>query len=348
MLDYHTLLARTTTSPGPASHRRASTPPSAAASARRHAAGHAATAFKLRGTHSRAVAVSVGRRELLGGLAPYCCCGSCASNRRDWYDKFFALSMATGMQDYEAAVAPLKQALFSQLFVPLADGAGAATASSSSSSSSTFSVLEVGIGTGPNFQFYPSAASSQQHQLRVTGLEPNAAMWQYAQQAAEAAGLRQQQLQLVAADAQQMPFEPDNFDAAVVTLVLCSVPDPQQALAELLRVVRPGGRLLLIEHVIAPNFGLLQLQQRLLDPLQQLLADNCHLTRDTAAVLQASGFECGNDSGGWVQPVMMESVEAAAAEVGGGGGTLFRFEVPGMSLIAPHIAGILRKPMAVQ
>jgi precorrin-6B methylase 2 len=76
--------------------------------------------------------------------------------------------------------------------------------------------------TGPNFQFYPTATNNnqqQQQQLSITGLEPNPAMWQYTQQAAEAAGLSQQQLQLVAADAQQMPFEGNSFDAAVVTLV---------------------------------------------------------------------------------------------------------------------------------
>jgi SAM-dependent methyltransferase len=130
--------------------------------------------------------------------------------------------------------------------------------------------------------------------------------------------------------------------------VLCSVPNPQQAVSELLRVIKPGGSLLLIEHVVAPSFGLLQLQQRVLDPLQQLLADNCHLTRDTAAVLQASGFECGSNSGdSWVQPLRVQSVEAAAAEVAAGSSGLLSFEVPGMSLIAPHVAGILRKPLEV-
>jgi ubiquinone/menaquinone biosynthesis C-methylase UbiE len=75
-------------------------------------------------------------------------------------------------------------------------------------------------GIGPNFQFYPTATNNkQQQQLSITGLEPNPAMWQYTQQAAEAAGLGQQQLQLVAADAQQMPFDGNSFDAAVVTLV---------------------------------------------------------------------------------------------------------------------------------
>jgi hypothetical protein len=76
--------------------------------------------------------------------------------------------------------------------------------------------------TGPNFQFYPTPANNhqqQQQQLSITGLEPNPAMWRYTQQAAAAARLGQQQLQLVAADAQQMPFERNSFDAAVVTLV---------------------------------------------------------------------------------------------------------------------------------
>jgi SAM-dependent methyltransferase len=133
------------------------------------------------------------------------------------------LLQATGMQEYEAAIAPLKQALFSQLFAPLTTSTITAA-----SSSSTFNVLEVGIGTGPNFPFYPSSSSSsrQQQLLSITGLEPNPAMWQYTQQAAEAAGLSKQQLQLVAADAQQMPFEPNSFDAAVVTLVGAAVALP--------------------------------------------------------------------------------------------------------------------------
>jgi hypothetical protein len=75
---------------------------------------------------------------------------------------------------------------------------------------------------GPNLSFYTpsfsSSSSSRQHQLAVTGLEPNTAMWRYAQQAAAAAGL-QQQLQLVEGDAQQMPFNSSSFDAAVMTLV---------------------------------------------------------------------------------------------------------------------------------
>lgn len=85
----------------------------------------------------------------------------------------------------------------------------------------------------------------------------------------------------------------------------------------------------------------LQVQQRLLDPLQQLLADNCHLTRDTAVALQHSGFEAEA-----LQPYSVGSVAAAADKVINGSSGLLGFEVEGMSLISPHLAGILKKPLA--
>lgn len=189
----------------------------------------------------------------------------------------------------------------------------------------------------------------------MTGLEPNTAMWGYAQEKAAAAGWAQQQLQLVEGDAQQMPFEDSSFDAAVMTLVLCSVPQPQAVLSELLRVLKPGGQLLLIEHVIDPQLGFLQLQQRLLDPLQRLLADNCHLTRDTAAAVSSTGFvpqplpplplQYGTVTAVDVGNSRSSSSSSALPGAAGGSADLWRFDVEGMGLIAPHIAGILRKPV---
>eukprot|EP00878_Enallax_costatus_P019545 GHUV01020621.1.p2 GENE.GHUV01020621.1~~GHUV01020621.1.p2 ORF type:complete len:252 (+),score=94.78 GHUV01020621.1:727-1482(+) len=205
--------------------------------------------------------------------------------------------MAHGMEEYEAAIAPLKQAMFKQLLTPLV--------ANTSTAADLFNILEVGLGTGPNLPFYTQilqdsgtsgSTTSPDVQRRppsyvITGVEPNLAMWEYAQAAAQQAGLKQQQLQLVAADVQSMPFEESMFDAAVVTLVLCSLPNPKAALSEVLRVLKPGGQVLLIEHVIDPQLSWRQVQQRLLNPLQMLLADNCHLTRDTAAAVQSSGLE---------------------------------------------------------
>lgn len=114
---------------------------------------------------------------------------------------------------------------------------------------------------------------------------------------------------------------------------------PQRVLAEVARVLKPGGQLLLIEHVVAQQLGLLQLQQRLLDPLQQLLADRCHLTRDTAAVLHTSGLV--------LQPLppLPAGVWGLPGRASVNSRDLWRFEVEGMGLIAPHIAAILRKPL---
>ena len=83
-----------------------------------------------------------------------------------------------------------------------------------------------------------------------------------------------------------------SFDTAVVTLVLCTVPDPVAAIAELARVLKPGGRLLFIEHVRADDPGLARWQDRLERPWR-FLADGCHCNRDTVAMLAASRFELG-------------------------------------------------------
>jgi hypothetical protein len=99
--------------------------------------------------------------------------------------------------------------------------------------------------------------------------------------------------------------------------VLCSVPDVAHALLEVARVVRPGGRVALVEHVLAEEPGALRLQQRLFDPLQQLLADGCHLGRDTAGALAA----CRQ-----LQPLELR-----------------RLQVPGAGLISPHVVGLLRR-----
>ena len=80
------------------------------------------------------------------------------------------------------------------------------------------------------------------------------------------------------------------FDAVVATLVLCSVDDPAEALREVLRVLKPGGRFVFMEHVAAPRGTFTRWLQRLLSPLWNFAADGCHLDRDTAAVISTAGF----------------------------------------------------------
>eukprot|EP00971_Amphidinium_carterae_P171773 3405653-Amphidinium_carterae.1 len=90
----------------------------------------------------------------------------------------------------------------------------------------------------------------------------------------------------VAGYAEKLPFEPNTFDAVVTTTVFCSVGDPEQALREVSRVLKPGGKLGYVEHVAADEGSLLEQQQLLLDPLQVVLADNCHLHRDTDGLIR--------------------------------------------------------------
>jgi SAM-dependent methyltransferase len=95
---------------------------------------------------------------------------------------------------------------------------------------------------------------------------------------------------LVTARAEAIPFDDDTFDTAVATLVLCTVPDPAAAIAELARVLRPGGHLLFIEHVRSDDPDRARRQDRLEKPWR-FMADGCYCNRDTEATLRASAFE---------------------------------------------------------
>lgn len=104
-------------------------------------------------------------------------------------------------------------------------------------------VLEVAVGTGRNLSHYPPG-------VRITGIDLSPAMLAHARRRAQEI---RADAQLREADAEELPFDDASFDTVVCTYSLCSIPDPQQALKEIARVLRPGGSLILAEHVASPN-----------------------------------------------------------------------------------------------
>jgi len=148
-------------------------------------------------------------------------------------------------------------------------------------------VLDVGIGTGPNLIFMPRSVQ------RVVGVDPNEFMFPFtfesARKVRENGGFKGD-LQLLNGNAESLPLDHASVDAAITTLVLCSVADPSKALIEIARVVRPGGFLVFVEHVLADreSYPLLRISQQLLNPLQKTVADGCHLTRNTEQIISNS------------------------------------------------------------
>lgn len=140
-------------------------------------------------------------------------------------------------------------------------------------------VLEVGCGPGNNFAFYAP-------DLEVVATDASAPMLR---RAALAAATAAASVTVEQADVQTLPYADGSFDGAVGALVLCSVDQPA-ALGELRRVLRPGGTLRLWEHVRSERTSVATLQ-RLANPAWGLLADGCHLDRDTVEAVRRAGFE---------------------------------------------------------
>nr|CAB3448133.1 unnamed protein product [Digitaria exilis] len=212
-------------------------------------------------------------------------------SRPDWYEEFYAVAMDQGMKSYEAEleqldvlkphsadwwlhectlqIAGYKAKLFSRL------------------STTRKNILELGVGTGPNFKYYAS-----NNGCIVIGVDPNKHMENYARKTALSAGLPSSSFTfrrgVVVAEA--LPVEDNSMDVVIGTLVLCSVNNIDMSLREIKRVLKPGGLYLFIEHVAAPDGSLLRLVQGAFDPLQQFVADGCHLTRKTGENIRDVGF----------------------------------------------------------
>lgn len=139
-------------------------------------------------------------------------------------------------------------------------------------------VLEIAVGTGRNLPFYPE-------EVRITGVELSPEMLELARRRARELG---RGADLRVGDAQDLLFEENSFDTVVCTLGLCTVPDHGRAVAEAARVLRPGGRLLLLEHVRSPVLPVRALQT-LLNPLTVLL-ENDHLLREPLRHVEGAGL----------------------------------------------------------
>ena len=166
-------------------------------------------------------------------------------------------------------------------------------------------LLELGAGAGANIPHLPP-------ELRFVALEPNPFMHPYLLNRAQE---ERRSLTLVQGTAEALPFPDGSLDAVLSTLVLCSVRDLDQVLGEVLRVLKPGGRFLFLEHVGAPKGTRLLRIQRWLRPTWRKLGDGCVLDRDTEGHLARAGFR---------------NLEVD------------RFSVP-FPLVSPHIAGIAYK-----
>lgn len=143
-------------------------------------------------------------------------------------------------------------------------------------------MIEVGSGHGPNFPHYPASVT----QVLAVDCEPH--LLDLARKAAASAPVP---VTVVEGTAEHLPCGDGEFDAAVVSLMLCSVEDQRIALLEIARVLRPGGELRFYEHVVSRKPAMAAVQRAADATLWPLIAGGCHCARDTAAEIRGAGFD---------------------------------------------------------
>lgn len=141
-------------------------------------------------------------------------------------------------------------------------------------------VVEIGFGSGLNVPVYPAEVTE------VFAVEPAAEARRMAEDRVAASAVP---VTHVGLDGQAIPLDDDSCDAALSTFTLCTIPDVDAALAEVRRVLRPGGAFHFLEHGLAEDPKIAKWQHRL-DPVQKRLGDGCHLTRDPITLVEAAGF----------------------------------------------------------
>ena len=151
--------------------------------------------------------------------------------------------------------------------------------------------LEIGFGMGSNWPYLPA-------EVEYTGIEPDPHM----RERAEAYVPPGRALTLTNGDAHVLEFPDGSFDTVIGTLVFCTIPDARRALAEVRRVLKPGGEFRFLEHVRAKN-RVGSLLQDAINPLWSRLGGGCHPNRDTLAAMRAAGFEVTSVRGVKVGPM---------------------------------------------
>jgi ubiquinone/menaquinone biosynthesis C-methylase UbiE len=248
----------------------------------------------------------MGRREVMGGVALVTIAVSAAALRRSRQPASSTADESRRVRDlydreaarYDSIVRIPERLLF-------ADGRVWATAHAIGD------VLEIAVGTARNLRHYRS-------DVRLTGVDISPAMLAIAQERAQALG---RATDLRVGDAQNLDLPTERFDSVVSTLALCTIPDDRRALAEAWRVLRPGGRLILLEHVRSPQ-PMVRLLQRLLEPLAIRYAGD-HLLRDPLDHLSDLGFSieyCGRSRAGIVERLVARKPDAHGDSTTGGYG----------------------------
>jgi ubiquinone/menaquinone biosynthesis C-methylase UbiE len=143
-------------------------------------------------------------------------------------------------------------------------------------------VLEVGIGSGLNLAHYDASRVD-----RIWGLEPSQEIWALADERLAQSPIPVDHLE---AGAEDIPLAADSVDSILLTYTLCTIPEPEKALAEMRRVLKPEGQLIFCEHGAAPDASVYKWQKRM-DPLWSRVAGGCHLSREIPGMLEAAGFK---------------------------------------------------------
>ncbi|HEX6241781.1 MAG TPA: class I SAM-dependent methyltransferase [Polyangiales bacterium] len=150
-------------------------------------------------------------------------------------------------------------------------------------------VLEVGFGSGLNLPFMPTAVT------RVLAVEPSEGARRLAAKRVDEATCK---VEFAGLDAQRVQLDDAVADCALSTFTLCTIPDAERALAEVKRILKPGGRLYVIEHGAAPDAGVARWQARL-NGFQRTIAGGCNLNRDIRALLERAGFRADKIDAGY-------------------------------------------------